>query len=75
MPVAVPCLAGFPGGSGGKESPCNTGVMGSILGGEDPLEKGIGTHSSILVWRISWTEKPGRYSPQSCTDLDTTETT
>ena len=44
--------------------------MGLIIGGEDPLEKGIGTHSSILVWRISWTEEPGRYSPQSCTDLD-----
>ena len=32
------------------------------LGGEDPLEKGMTTHSSILAWRISWTEKPG-YSP------------
>ena len=30
------------------------------LGGEDPLEKGMATHSSILVWRISWTEGPGR---------------
>jgi len=49
--------------------------MGLIIGGEDPLEKGIGTHSSILVWRISWTEELGRYSPQSCTDLDMTETT
>ena len=29
------------------------------LGGEDPLEKGIATHSSILPWRIPWTEKPG----------------
>ena len=29
------------------------------LGGEDPLEKGMATHSSILVWRISWTEGPG----------------
>ena len=28
------------------------------LGQEDPLEKGIATHSSILAWRISWTEKP-----------------
>ena len=26
---------------------------------EDPLEKGVSTHSSILAWRISWTEKPG----------------
>ena len=30
------------------------------LGQEDPLEKGIATHSSILAWRILWTEKPGR---------------
>ena len=29
------------------------------LGGEDPLEKGKVTHSSILAWRISWTEEPG----------------
>ena len=30
-----------------------------MLGQEDPLEKGMATHSSILVWRIPWTEKPG----------------
>ena len=30
------------------------------LGQEDPLEKGMGTHSSILAWRIPWTEEPGR---------------
>ena len=29
-------------------------------GREDPLEKGMATHSSILAWRIPWTEKPGR---------------
>ena len=29
------------------------------LGREDPLEKGMVTHSSILVWRIPWTEEPG----------------
>ena len=33
------------------------------LGWEDPLEKG--THSSILVWRIPWTEKPGRLQAHS----------
>ena len=33
------------------------------LGGEDPLEKGTATHSSILAWRIPWTEEPG--GPQS----------
>ena len=30
------------------------------LGWEDPLEKGTATHSSILAWRIPWTEEPGR---------------
>ena len=29
------------------------------LGQDDPLEKGMATHSSILAWRISWTEEPG----------------
>ena len=29
------------------------------LGGEDPLEKGMATHPSILAWRIPWTEEPG----------------
>ena len=29
------------------------------LGQEDPLEEGMGTHSSILAWRIPWTEEPG----------------
>ena len=31
-----------------------------FLGWEDPLEKGVATHSSILAWRIPWTEEPGR---------------
>ena len=35
-----------------------TGVQS--LGGEDPLEKGMATHSSILTWRIPWTEEAGR---------------
>ena len=29
------------------------------LGGEDPVEKGMATHSCILAWRITWTEEPG----------------
>ena len=50
---------GIPGGSGGRESACN-GDPGSIfLGQEDPMEKEMATHSSILTWRIPWTEKPG----------------
>ena len=33
------------------------------LSQEDPLDKGMTTHSSILIWRIPWTEEPGSYSP------------
>ena len=49
---------GFSGGSDAKESACSAGDQGSILGQEDPLEKGMATHSSI-AWRIPWTEEPG----------------
>ena len=43
----------------GEESLCNAGDAGSIgLGWEDPLEEGMATHSSILAWRIPWTEEP-----------------
>ena len=45
----------FPCGSAGKESACNTGDLGLILGWEDPLKKGMATHSSILAWKIAWT--------------------
>ena len=34
--------------------------VGLIPGSEDPLEEGMATHSSILDWRIPWTEEPGR---------------
>ena len=40
---------------------------------EDPLEKGMATHSSILAWRIPWTEEPGGYSPWGHRELDTAE--
>ena len=42
----------------GKESACNAGDTGSIPGQEDPLRWEIATHSSTLVWKIPWTEKP-----------------
>ena len=43
------------------------------LGWEDPLEKGKVTHSSILAWRIPWTEEPGGYSPWGYKQSDMTE--
>ena len=65
---------GFPGGSDGKESACNTRAPGLIsLAQEDPLEKGMATHSGILAWRIPWTEEPGGYSPWGHKESDTTE--
>ena len=45
-----------------KNLPANGGDiidLGSILGQEDSLEEGMATHSSILAWRIPWTEEPG----------------
>ena len=51
---------GFPGGSDGKESTCNVGDLGSIPGLGRALEEGMATHSSILAWKIPWTEDPGK---------------
>ena len=45
------------GGSDGKESACNVGDLGSIPGLEDPLEKGMATHSSILAWHHQFLSK------------------
>ena len=42
------------------------------LGREDPLEKEMATHSSILAWRIPWTEEPGRLQSMGLQELDTT---
>ena len=42
-----------------KNPPCNAGHMSLIPGLEDLLEKEMATHSSILAWRIPWTEEPG----------------
>ena len=38
-------------------------VQVQSLGQEDPLEEGVATHSSIIAWRIPWTEEPGRLQP------------
>ena len=50
---------GFLGSSSGKESTCNVGDLGLIPGLGRSLEEGVATHSSILAWRIPWTEEPG----------------
>ena len=43
-----------------------------FLGWEDTLEKGIATHSSILAWRIPWTEEPGRLLTMGLQESDMT---
>ena len=43
------------------------------LGGEDPLEKEMATHSSILAWRIPWTEELGGLQSTGCKESDKTE--
>ena len=42
-----------------KNTPAMQETKVLSLGHEDPLEKGLATHSSILAWRIPWTEEPG----------------
>ena len=43
-----------------KNLPAVQEIWVQFLGQEDPLEKGMATHSSILAWRYRWTEEPGR---------------
>ena len=59
MGIIIAFTLGFPGGSDGKESACNAGeTWVRSLGWDDPLEKGMATHSSILAWEIPWAEEP-----------------
>ena len=51
---------GFPCSLASKESPAMQETWIQFLGQEDPLEKEMATHSSILAWRIPWTEEPDR---------------
>ena len=51
-----------------KKSACNAETWVWSLGWEDPLEKGTATHSSILAWRIPWTEEPGRLQSMNTTE-------
>ena len=76
-------LMSFPGGASGKESTCQCRRrrdVDSIPGSEDPLEEGMATHSSILAWRIPWTEEPGglqsmglQRTEHNCSDLAHTQ--
>ena len=57
-----------------KNPPANAGSVSLIPGSEDPLEKEMATHSSVLACRISWTEESGGlHSPWGHKDSDMTE--
>ena len=58
-----------------KNLPAIQETQGQPLGWEDPLEKGMPTHSNILVWGLPWTKKPGGlYIAQGgCKESDMTE--
>ena len=53
-------------GSVVKDLPAMQETRVQSLGPEDPLEKGMATHSSILAWKITWTEKPGGLQSTGC---------
>ena len=55
-----------------KNLPAVQEIWVQSLGWEDPLGKGMATHSSILAWRISWKEEPGVLQSMG-SQLDTTE--
>ena len=63
----------IPGGSDGSESACNEETWVQSLGWEDPLEKGMATHSSILAWRIPWTEESSGLQSMGSQRANTTE--
>ena len=54
-----------------KDPPAMRETWVQPLGWEDPLERGMATHSSVLAWRIPWTEEPGGlYSPWGLKESD-----
>ena len=55
-----------------KNLPAMQETQVQFLGQEDPLEKEMATHSSILAWRIPWTEEPGRLQSMRSEESDMT---
>ena len=55
-----------------KNPPAYARGSGSIPGQEDPLEEKMATHSSVLAWRLSWTEEPGWLQSMGSQELDMT---
>ena len=55
-----------------KNPPAMQEMQVRSLGQEDPLEEKVASHSSILAWRISWTEEPGGLQSMGSQESDTT---
>ena len=70
-------LMGFPGGASGKESSCQCRRFKKFRFEswvrKIPLEEEMASHSSILTWKISWTEEPGQLQSRGLQRQDTTE--
>ena len=56
-----------------KNMPATWETQVQSLDQEDPVEKGMATHSRILAWRIPWTEEPGRYIVHGVSESDMTK--
>ena len=63
----------FPGGSDSEASVYNGRDPVRSLCGEDPLAKEMAIHSSIIAWKIPWTEEPGRLQSMGRKESDMTE--
>ena len=64
--ISIATILCFPGSLVVKTFPANTGDTGLIPELGRPLEKEVAVHSSILAWKIPWTEETGGYSAQGC---------
>ena len=56
-----------------KNLPAMQKTWVQFLGWEDPLEKELATHSSIIAWKIPWTQEPGRLQSMGSQESDTTK--
>ena len=70
--ITLSFFRGLPRWLSVKESPAKQERCIGSLDQEDPLEKEMTTHSSILAWEIPRTEEPGSYSPRGSRELDRT---
>ena len=73
MITSVDKTEGFPGGSVVKNLLAMQETRVGSLGQEDPLEEGMAIYSSVLAWRIPWTEEPGGLQSMGSQESDTAE--